>query len=151
MYLHIGVEYHDKIYLTVSQALIKHENPTLTPPRKAKFIKNGSDRINNSQGHILFIVIAISLRNREYLHERALRSKSFKAKRNCVILKIREAKRALVEEAIDQRINPLKDMLSRIKQFLTSKRISSSCSQLQTESGTTTSFESMANNLNDFL
>lgn len=77
--------------------------------------------------------------------------KLYKASRNRVTLKVRKAKREFVKEAIDQRTNCPKDMWSRIKKFLSSKRNSSSCLQLQTESGTITTVESMANCFNDFL
>lgn len=114
-------------------------------------------RINVNSEEWITDEILNEIHNREYLHERALRSKLaddwklYKASRNRVTLKIREAKRDFVEGAIDQCNNRPKDMWSRIKQFLPSKRNSTLCSQLQTESGTITSFESMANCFNDFF
>lgn len=66
--------------------------------------------------------------NRDYLHERTLRSKSAD---NWELYKAREAERDFVEEATDQCTN---------RHFLPSKPNSSSCSQLQTESGTITSW-----------
>lgn len=56
-----------------------------------------------------------------------------------------------MEEAIDQCTNPSEDMWPLIKPFLPSKQHLSSCLQLQTKSGTITSFESMAKCFNDFF
>lgn len=63
------------------------------------------------------------IHNREYLHERTLRSKStdnwelYKASKNRVTLKIRESKRDFVEEAIEQCTNRPKNMRSRKTAF----------------------------------
>lgn len=56
-----------------------------------------------------------------------------------------------MEEEIDQCANRSEDMWPLIKLFLSSKQHLSSCLQLQTKSGTITSFESMAKCFNDFF
>jgi hypothetical protein len=114
-------------------------------------------RINVKSEEWINDEILNEMHNGDYLHERALRSKLetdwdlYKASRNRVTFKIREAKRNFVEEAIDQCTTRPKDMWSRLKQFLPSKQSSTMCTHLQTDNGNITSFEAMANCFSDFF
>lgn len=76
-------------------------------------------RTNVNSEELLTDEILKEIHNREYLNERALRSKSaddwklYKASRSRVTLKIREAKWDFVEEAIDfsRNLTPLLDCI----------------------------------------
>ncbi|XP_062573471.1 uncharacterized protein LOC134235355, partial [Saccostrea cucullata] len=101
--------------------------------------------------------ILSEMRQRDFLHRRALKSKSdadwkaYKAARNRVGIQVNEAKREFVNEVIEQAHAKPKNMWDRIKEFLPSKRTQSTTTHLEVDGETITCPQEIANKFNDFF
>lgn len=122
-----------------------------------KHIPYKERRINVNSEKWINDDIITAMRQRDYLHSKALKSNSeldwslFKRSRNIVVSKVREAKRTFVDEAIEQSSMKPKDMWDRLKQFIPSKSKSVSTSYLDVNGKLISQSDEMANAFNDFF
>ena len=115
-------------------------------PIKERRIRSDSEKWINDE-------ILSEMRQRDILHRRVLKSRDqpdwilYKAARNRVVSKIKDAKREFVENAINQANTKPKDMWKQLKQFLPSKSSSVSPTYLEINGETVSDPCDMANSL----